>query len=367
MNAAKPRRRRLLAAVVLQLGLLMVSLPAQAASALAAWALTETGILQLRTSRNARPEAFFQGASDGRGTRVWIDFPGSPQRPRKIRGRGAVREVRVGMPERGVTRLVIEFQPDAQLDAKALSLVGVDWDSWRLRFPIDQARFFPMGEGVLEREFPGPMAPGSAVAPGQPRRPLRTLTTASLPWVRRGAFRVVLDPGHGGRDPGAIGIGGTREKDVVLDVSRQVAQHLRSKGVHVLMTRERDVTVDLPPRARLANRSRPDAFVSIHANAISMRRPEVNGLETFYFQSFQGKKLASLIHNSILRTVSRKNRGVREARFYVIRRTNMPASLVELGFLTGRLDAADLSDPAHRRQLSLAIAVGILNYLRLAG
>jgi len=154
---------------------------------------------------------------------------------------------------------------------------------------------------------------------------------------------------------------------VVLDVSRQVASHLRSKGVVVKMTRSSDATVDLPPRARLSNRWRPDAFVSIHANAISMRRPEVNGLETFYFQSFQGKKLSSLIHDSILRTVRRKDRGVKEARFYVIRRTNSPASLVELGFLTGTSDAADLADPAHRRQLALAIAVGILNYLRVAG
>ncbi len=78
---------------------------------------------------------------------------------------------------------------------------------------------------------------------------------------------------------------------MVLDVSRQVASHLRSKGVVVKMTRSSDATVDLPPRARLSNRWRPDAFVSIHANAISMRRPEVNGLETFYFQSFQEKTL----------------------------------------------------------------------------
>ena len=263
-----------------------------------------------------------------------------------------------------MTRLVIEFQRGVELDPTKLRLVGLDWDSWRMRFPLKDARFVAMGEGVLEREVAFPSAP---TRPGRSRSPLRTLTVASLPWVRRGAYRVMLDPGHGGKDPGAIGIGGTREKDVVLDVSRQVASHLRRKGVVVKMTRSSDTTVDLPPRARLSNRWRPDAFVSIHANAISMRRPEVNGLETFYFQSFQGKKLSSSIHDSILRTVRRKDRGVKEARFYVIRRTNSPASLVELGFLTGTADAADLADPAHRRQLALAIAVGILNYLRVAG
>ena len=81
MPAATPRRWRCLAAVALQLSLLLPSLPAQAASALAAWALTENGTLQLRTSRNARLQAFFQDASDGRGTRVWIDFPGELRFP----------------------------------------------------------------------------------------------------------------------------------------------------------------------------------------------------------------------------------------------------------------------------------------------
>ena len=347
--------------------LALLPTPVQAFSRLAAWRIDAKGVLELRTSPNIDLDAFFKEGDGLKGDRIWIDFPGSPRHPRRIPGRGVVKEVRVGMPEPGVTRLVIEFLPSIDLDPKQLSLKGKDWDSWLMRFPLEGARFVPMGEGILEKDWPEPRPAnqGPMGQPGRARPPLRTLTAANLPWVSRGRYRVVLDPGHGGRDPGAIGIGGTQEKDVVLDVSRQVAQHLRSKGVDVVMTRRGDTTVDLPPRAVLANRERPDAFVSIHANAISMQRPEVNGLETFYFQSFQGKKLASLIHNSILRTVRRKNRGVREARFYVIRRTRSPASLVELGFLTGRDDAVDLADPAHRQQLSLAVAVGILDYLRL--
>lgn len=341
--------------------------PAQAFSRLAAWQIDANGVLELRTSPNLDLDAFYKEGDGVRGDRVWIDFPGSPRNPRRIPGRGAVREVRVGMPEPGVTRLVIEFAPGIELNPSDLSLRGMDWDSWMMRFPLEGARFVRMGEGNLEKDWPQPRPAnrGPAVQPGRARAPLRPLSVASLPWVARGRYRVVLDPGHGGSDPGAIGIGGAQEKDVVLDVSQQVAEHLRSKGVDVVMTRSGDATVDLPPRAALANQQRPDAFVSIHANAISMQRPEVNGLETFYFQSFQGKKLSSLIHDSILRTVRRNDRGVREARFYVIRRTNSPASLVELGFLTGRDDAADLADPAHRQQLSLAVAVGILDYLRL--
>jgi N-acetylmuramoyl-L-alanine amidase len=178
---------------------------------------------------------------------------------------------------------------------------------------------------------------------------------------------VVIDPGHGGPDPGAIGIGSTQEKDVVLEISQQVAELLRGRGVDVLLTRTGDIDVDLPPRAQLANGSGADVFVSIHANALSMSRPDVNGLETFYFQSQQGRSLAAAIHNSIMGTVRREDRGVREARFYVIRATRMPSSLVEVGFLTGADDAPDLMDPAHRRQLALAISAGILDYLRLAG
>ena len=93
----------------------------------------------------------------------------------------------------------------------------------------------------------------------------------------------------------------------------------------------------------------------------------MNGLETFYFQSLQGRNLASAIHASLLKTVRRTDRGVKEGRFYVIKATRMPSSLVEVGFLTGSDDAADMIDPAHRRQLSLAIAAGILDYLRLEG
>ena len=115
MAAARSLRWTLLVAVLLQLQGLAAALPARAASALAAWAFTEQGTLQLRTSRNARLSAFFQEPSDGRGTRVWIDFPGELRFPRKLVGRGAVREIRLGKPRPGATRLVIEFQPGVNL------------------------------------------------------------------------------------------------------------------------------------------------------------------------------------------------------------------------------------------------------------
>ncbi|HCA60745.1 MAG TPA: N-acetylmuramoyl-L-alanine amidase, partial [Synechococcales bacterium UBA8647] len=115
-------------------------LPARAFSRLAAWAITAKGELLLRTSPNLDLDAFFKDGDGRYGDRIWIDFPGSPQRPRKIPGKGAVREIRVGMPERGVTRLVIEFKRGVELDPSKLRLVGLDWDSWRMRFPLQDAR-----------------------------------------------------------------------------------------------------------------------------------------------------------------------------------------------------------------------------------
>jgi N-acetylmuramoyl-L-alanine amidase len=348
--------------------LIMAAAPVRAFSALGAWRINADGLLELRTSPYTNLKASFDAGGGDRGPRLWIDLPGTPSRPRNISGSGVIRQVRIGAPEPGITRFVIEFVPGVQLDPSQLKLVGVGRDSWKLQFPNLQGGFVSFGEGNVDRVDPvvPSLIPGVEPQPS-PRLPLRTLRTSDLPQVNRGRFRVVIDPGHGGPDPGAIGIGGTQEKDVVLEISLQVAELLRSRGVEALLTRNGDIDVDLPPRVQFANSSGADAFVSIHANALSMSRPDVNGLETFYFQSLQGRNLANSIHASLLQTVRRIDRGVKEGRFYVIRATRMPSTLVEVGFLTGADDAADLVDPAHRRQIALAIAVGILDYLRLAG
>jgi N-acetylmuramoyl-L-alanine amidase len=188
---------------------------------------------------------------------------------------------------------------------------------------------------------------------------------SGLPTVTRGRYTIVIDPGHGGPDPGAVGIGGLRETDVVLDVSLQVAALLRARGVDVLLTRTGDVDVDLPPRVSLANRSSATAFISIHANALSMRRQDVNGIETFFFSDPRSGRLAGYLQQQMMDvSPGTPNRGVRRGRFFVIRRTVMPAALVEMGFVTGVIDAPRLARADHRRRLALALATGILNYLR---
>ena len=192
--------------------------------------------------------------------------------------------------------------------------------------------------------------------------PQRGQAQGPLPRVNRRI--VVIDPGHGGRDPGAVGIQGLRETHVVLDISLEVSRILQRQGATVYLTRTREVEIDLAPRVALAQRARADIFVSIHANAISMSRPDVNGLETYHAPgSRRGALLARTIHNTILRSLNMGNRGVRSARFYVIRRTSMPSVLVETGFVTGAQDAPRLMNPAWRQAMAKAIARGILNYL----
>lgn len=208
-----------------------------------------------------------------------------------------------------------------------------------------------------------PPDPGSVpiqVPPTLP--PPQSNPPVTVPTVPQGRLVVVIDPGHGGGDPGAIGIGGLQEKGVVLDVSRQVAGLLQQQGITAVMTRQDDREIDLEPRVNLAERINARLFVSIHANAISLSRPDISGLETYYFSS--GERLARVIHSNVLRGTGARDRGVRKARFFVLRKTSMPSVLVEIGFVTGAEDAARLNSANYRSQMAAAIAQGILQYIQ---
>jgi N-acetylmuramoyl-L-alanine amidase len=193
--------------------------------------------------------------------------------------------------------------------------------------------------------------------------PVPSPTNPSPRPIPNGRVVVVVDPGHGGGDPGAVGIGGLQEKNTVLSISQQVVSFLGQEGIRASLTRPDDQEIDLEPRVAFAERANADVFVSIHANSISMSRPDINGLETYY-NSPGGQRLAQVIHDAILQDVDMRDRGVRKANFYVIKYTSMPAVLVEVGFVTGREDAARLADPAGRTRLAKAIARGIAQYLR---
>ena len=344
----------------------LAALPAWAASALSAWRISRDGVLELRTTPGVPLQAYFEEGIGGRGPRLWIDLPGAPIRPRSIPGGGALREVRIGKPDPSTTRLVLEFLPGTRLDPRQLRLVGTARDRWRMEISgLQPGSLLAVGEGDVEAapSWTARRPPRLGTAPGFV--PSGTPPSAEgLPQVPRGRFRVVIDPGHGGPDPGAVGIGGLRETDVVLDVALQVARLLQARGVQVLLTRTSEVDVDLPPRVTLANSSGADVFVSLHANALSMDRPDVNGIETFYFAGGRSQALAEAIQQQLMAiSPGTPDRGARPGRFFVIRRTVMPSALAEMGFVTGEVNAPRLADPAYRRRLAQAVAAGILGYL----
>lgn len=185
----------------------------------------------------------------------------------------------------------------------------------------------------------------------RPRRP-----------VRQGKIVVIIDPGHGGKDSGAIGIGGVQEKNIILPIGKRIAEILERNGIQVIMTRDSDYFVTLPGRVRIAEQANASVFVSIHANSAGENRPEVSGLETYHYDT--GLTLARIVHSKILQSLNIRDRSVRRARFYVLRKNSMPAILVETGYLTGRDDVAKLRTSAYQNQMAEAIAQGILQYLR---
>jgi len=202
-----------------------------------------------------------------------------------------------------------------------------------------------------------PPSPNIPISP--PNNPTPLIPQSPVP---RGRIIVVIDPGHGGKDSGAVGIGGLEEKDIILPIGQQVATILEQNGIQAILTRDADYFVDLAPRVELTQRVHGDLFVSIHANSID-NAPQANGLEVYYF-SDSSLSLAETLKRSILQSVEVKDRGVRHARFYVLRNNSIPAILIETGFVTGVEDAPRLASPAYRTQMAEAIARGILQYIK---
>ncbi|MBM7702214.1 SH3 domain-containing protein [Metabacillus iocasae] len=172
---------------------------------------------------------------------------------------------------------------------------------------------------------------------------------------------IVLDAGHGGKDPGAVA-NGISEKDVTMGVIKHVQQMLLSAGVNVIMTRSNDTYPTLGGRVDVANKNKADLFISIHVNA---GPPSAQGAETFYDssrnpRSEEGKKLAEEIQRQLVSLVGMKDRKVKAAGFQVIKYTNMPSVLVELGFVTNASDAKKLA--TQQELYAQAIVNGIIMY-----
>lgn len=223
-----------------------------------------------------------------------------------------------------------------------------------------------------------------------------------LPSALRDVQTVVLDPGHGGRDPGAIGVGGLLEKDVTLRIAQSLRKDLEARGFQVVMTRDSDRTISLEERTAIAESARGDLFVSIHANAAHRR--SVRGVETYYLDedherhslevaarengvptnevnalqrtvaklrvhevSPQSRRLAELVQSQIVTGIPRPFRpvpdlGVKKGPFYVLFLSTMPAVLVETGFLTNKTEAKRLGNGAYVTAIAEQIAEALSLY-----
>jgi len=220
-----------------------------------------------------------------------------------------------------------------------------------------------------------------------------------------GISRVMIDAGHGGKDPGGIGVLGTKEKEIVLDIAKRLKIALEERGIEVKMTRSGDDFLELEERANLANEDNIDLFVSIHANISKSRK--VKGLEVYSLRSLDSKerkealdplkyqgmfkkykmkqgdavlkktiinmlseyknyesnRLASCLAREISSSADIGNRGDKQAGFYVLKYTLVPSVLVEVGFLSNRVEEKDLQQSEHRQKIAESIAQSLARYM----
>lgn len=209
-----------------------------------------------------------------------------------------------------------------------------------------------------------------------------------LPAAVPGSRRIVLDPGHGGKDPGKQNTAlGYDEKAATLDTALRLKLLLEKRGFEVILTREKDVFVELPDRPAAANKLKADLFVSLHYNGGAAGDATSAGIETycltpagqFSTNKATGKAdisvepgnrfdnfnllLAWNVHRSVLKATGADDRGVRRARFAVLRTLNCPGILVEGGFISSRAEGAQIANAAYRQKLAEAISEGLIAYV----
>jgi len=192
---------------------------------------------------------------------------------------------------------------------------------------------------------------------------------------------VVIDAGHGGHDSGGVGHFG-REKDYALDTARRLRDELDERGFKTVMTRETDVFLTLGQRAAIANAQSNAIFISIHFNSSGGR--DASGIETFALhpqgpsspdggttwstlRNAENVALATAVHARVVRDLQSMDRGVKRARFNVLRGIAMPAILFEGGFVTNRAEARLIHDSAYRQEMAESIAEAVVNFRDVVG
>ena len=312
-----------------------------------------------------------------------------------------LKQIRVGQNKPGVVRVVLDF--------KRISEYNVFWLPEPYRLVVDISGQKPRPETLFAEKTP----PRTAPTPGAddtaalklPPAPTRDgFSTARQLGLSVG--RVLIDPGHGGRDPGTQSKK-LQEKNLVLDISKRVVKLLEKDNFEVMMTRASDIFIPLEERTAIANSKGADLFVSIHVNASRSSRPR--GTETYFLnltndpaaaevaarenatttrrlselndllqkvmnnsKITESRELATHVQNSMAGDLfssprDSRNRGVKKAPFYVLLGAQMPAVLVEVAYLSNRKDEALLADVTYRQKVAKSIAKGIRTYHETLG
>jgi len=291
---------------------------------------------------------------------------------------GLVNRVRVGMREGSAVRIVIDLAAPAEYSA-----VPSTTEPYRLMIAIRAT------QAASNRPIPGPPAKQSPASPG----------ASSTHAVLGRRPKIVIDPGHGGTEDGAIGHGGLKEKELTLEISKRLGDMLSHRlGAEVIYTRTADVEVPLEARAAIANQAGADLFISVHAN--SSDDPASRGVETFYVSKgpspvpvsiagrenaskagalapaaeeqkiSQSRKLAADVQRALYQAVGGErgvlNRGVKQAPFVVLLDAEMPSILAEVGFVTSPPDEQKLSTAEGQQAVADALYRGIASYVSSA-
>lgn len=187
-----------------------------------------------------------------------------------------------------------------------------------------------------------------------------TKTVSSVSDKSLHGYNIVLDAGHGGRDPGSISLRNDKEKDLALKLTNRVADKLRSEGATVILTRSDDSYVSLNERVGISNNYWTHAFISLHFNAFISG--DGHGISTHYYGGKDSNKLAQYMQESLINHTGLKNRGARQDNFFVLRETSSVAVLAELGFMTNSSDLQVITQDSYATNVANGISDGLKNY-----
>ena len=172
---------------------------------------------------------------------------------------------------------------------------------------------------------------------------------------------IAIDPGHGGIDPGAIGIYNEKEKVYTLDISLRLKRELEKRGARVIIARSNDKNPSLGTRTRLANSYKADAFISVHVN--SFVKSYAKGTETYYYKAID-KPLSREIQKGMVQTLKLQNNGIKKSNMYVLKYSTMPSVLIEPCFITNPTENYLIKQGSFRQKIADGVVIGLERYFK---